>query len=619
MYCQVRSVPSPQDEGWENSLYIADERASSSSSQASDTSPSPSSPAPGLEGHRRSSIQDLHRVSHKRALSSDGLLTVEPLQRIARQHLAQFIDESLVPIGPHLCETKRTFLHYARIIAHRTLDVYPELTSSIERKIAAFVNEAADIEIDDHLPTHQQWAEIAQWPRIHINPRIVAFQNGTWSPPICEIQLLRETVLAMRQEIAAIHHIGIQCHVVTEEAYARVRCAIRANIIWNEFIDRKTEPEIQLMEHEVMANAKRMLFTAMFERRMVRKNILVPTRSPTPGEVEQKRTLAVLRAEWASRKIWWLTIASPIARGSYKIIWKALQIEGTGLPQEAPGPIWVYATFPELQRYTHKVKACLLQFDESQRPLPMAERARLTEKIEHYHKIIQEIQDDIAYEADVAQKLGSMAVWTRVATKRLNPYAIKGLVMQCAFSSLVRIANSQPFPQKIQMSYWMCRIVAYMHSLGLVHLDLKPDNFLGVMSPKGMTIKLADFGSTARLGEKLLCQVSSYPPPEMAPPYKPPFLAHTSMDMWDLGLSVVYVLYGNDTLRRFADDKGFPRAVDQISQQIDAFATNCQEINGILKGMLQRLPESRWLADRTAKALRPVMERWLPNPTSTSR
>ncbi|KAM6991938.1 LOW QUALITY PROTEIN: serine/threonine-protein kinase PDIK1L [Tautogolabrus adspersus] len=40
----------------------------------------------------------------------------------------------------------------------------------------------------------------------------------------------------------------------------------------------------------------------------------------------------------------------------------------------------------------------------------------------------------------------------------------------------------------------LCRAVAFLHSLGITHRDLKPDNVLVCVTPKGPVVKVADFG-----------------------------------------------------------------------------------------------------------------------------
>lgn len=62
-------------------------------------------------------------------------------------------------------------------------------------------------------------------------------------------------------------------------------------------------------------------------------------------------------------------------------------------------------------------------------------------------------------------------------------------------------------------------ILAYCHSLGVVHRDLKPDNFMINFSTEGPELKLIDFGLSATLGAgkvaTLMCGTPGYIAPEV--------------------------------------------------------------------------------------------------------
>uniref|UniRef100_A0A8D2ZNE5 Si:ch211-63o20.7 n=1 Tax=Scophthalmus maximus TaxID=52904 RepID=A0A8D2ZNE5_SCOMX len=46
----------------------------------------------------------------------------------------------------------------------------------------------------------------------------------------------------------------------------------------------------------------------------------------------------------------------------------------------------------------------------------------------------------------------------------------------------------------------LCRAVAFLHGLGITHRDLKPDNVLVCVTPKGPVVKVADFGLSKMRG-----------------------------------------------------------------------------------------------------------------------
>lgn len=59
--------------------------------------------------------------------------------------------------------------------------------------------------------------------------------------------------------------------------------------------------------------------------------------------------------------------------------------------------------------------------------------------------------------------------------------------------------NSQPLPTLLVRlyTYQMCRSLGYLHSLGICHRDIKPQNLL--VDSRSHILKLCDFGSAKRL------------------------------------------------------------------------------------------------------------------------
>jgi len=60
-----------------------------------------------------------------------------------------------------------------------------------------------------------------------------------------------------------------------------------------------------------------------------------------------------------------------------------------------------------------------------------------------------------------------------------------------------RASQCIPFPYIKCYSYQICRAVAYVHSIGICHRDIKPQNLL--LHPGTHTVKLCDFGSAKML------------------------------------------------------------------------------------------------------------------------
>ncbi|KAJ6252697.1 glycogen synthase kinase-3 alpha [Anaeramoeba flamelloides] len=92
-------------------------------------------------------------------------------------------------------------------------------------------------------------------------------------------------------------------------------------------------------------------------------------------------------------------------------------------------------------------------------------------------------------------------------------------------------------------TYQLCRAVAKIHSLGICHRDIKPDNIL--VSPRTSELKLCDFGSAKILktGETNTSYICSrhYRAPELifgATDYD------TSIDLWSIGCILAELLLG---------------------------------------------------------------------------
>merc|ERR1719326_227009 len=93
--------------------------------------------------------------------------------------------------------------------------------------------------------------------------------------------------------------------------------------------------------------------------------------------------------------------------------------------------------------------------------------------------------------------------------------------------------------------------VAYIHSLNLVHCDIKPENIL-IQSYSQVRVKLIDFGSSCFTTDYLnsYVQSRSYRAPEviLGLPYGP------KIDIWSVGCVLAelwtgYVLFQNDSVQ----------------------------------------------------------------------
>lgn len=117
--------------------------------------------------------------------------------------------------------------------------------------------------------------------------------------------------------------------------------------------------------------------------------------------------------------------------------------------------------------------------------------------------------------------------------------------------------------------YQLCRALAYIHSLGICHRDIKPQNLL--IDPESCVLKLCDFGSAKILvrGEPNVSYICSryYRAPELifgATNYT------TAIDIWSMGCVLAELLLGQPL---FPGDSG----VDQLVEIIRVLGTPSRE------------------------------------------
>eukprot|EP01056_Protomagalhaensia_sp_Gyna25_P000633 Protomagalhaensia_sp_Gyna_25__632@NODE_1297_length_1965_cov_52_862928_g1036_i0_p1_GENE_NODE_1297_length_1965_cov_52_862928_g1036_i0NODE_1297_length_1965_cov_52_862928_g1036_i0_p1_ORF_typecomplete_len336_score43_93Pkinase/PF00069_25/7_1e77Pkinase_Tyr/PF07714_17/4e48Kinaselike/PF14531_6/5_6e19Kdo/PF06293_14/2_2e12Kdo/PF06293_14/7e03Pkinase_fungal/PF17667_1/1_6e09APH/PF01636_23/1e05APH/PF01636_23/2_8e03YrbLPhoP_reg/PF10707_9/1_4e06YrbLPhoP_reg/PF10707_9/1_5e03RIO1/PF01163_22/2_4e06WaaY/PF06176_11/7 len=159
------------------------------------------------------------------------------------------------------------------------------------------------------------------------------------------------------------------------------------------------------------------------------------------------------------------------------------------------------------------------------------------------------------------------------------------------FESILR---HRTFPERraAQLCYQMLKALAYVHACGVVHRDIKAENFLFKTTNPDSPLKLIDFGMSARISkEQVLTDVCG------SPHYLSPELIRRKYsfkaDVWALGVLIYLMLFG-----RYPFDGNNTSAIVKVilTKKID---WQCGEIRPseraihFMKSLLQRNPEKR--------------------------
>ncbi|KAF2069372.1 hypothetical protein CYY_009306, partial [Polysphondylium violaceum] len=157
-----------------------------------------------------------------------------------------------------------------------------------------------------------------------------------------------------------------------------------------------------------------------------------------------------------------------------------------------------------------------------------------------------------------------------------NEEVYLNLVLEYVPDTVYRVArhysiSKQPVPMlyvKLYI-YQLCRSINYIHSLGICHRDIKPQNLL--LDTSTSTLKLCDFGSAKVLikGETNVSYICSrhYRAPELifgATNYT------TTIDVWSLGCVLAELLLGQPL---FPGENG----IDQLVEIIKVLGTPTKE------------------------------------------
>lgn len=140
----------------------------------------------------------------------------------------------------------------------------------------------------------------------------------------------------------------------------------------------------------------------------------------------------------------------------------------------------------------------------------------------------------------------------------------------------------------------ICYALKYLHSMNIIHRDIKAENFL-FKNKNTKTIKLIDFGMAKEVGSEYLTEMCG------SPHYISPELIRKrytlSSDIWALGVMVFFMLTGKYPF----EGKNTPKVVDEIlNKDINwtskEFSSLSQEAVDFLKRLLERNEKKRLTA-----------------------
>jgi len=173
----------------------------------------------------------------------------------------------------------------------------------------------------------------------------------------------------------------------------------------------------------------------------------------------------------------------------------------------------------------------------------------------------------------------------------------------CAGSLVQKLSKMPEIGEETisQVAAQMLQGIAHLHSLGIVHRDIKCDNFLCGLDDK---LKLCDFGVSALLPKQGFLKAGHFgTPPYMSPEMVKKSGHDRSTDMWSLGVTLYHLMFGdfpyvpatrNGPAMKEAIRRGVPKP---------KFAARNNTLHGLhdratnfVKALLHRAPSSRLLA-----------------------
>jgi len=151
----------------------------------------------------------------------------------------------------------------------------------------------------------------------------------------------------------------------------------------------------------------------------------------------------------------------------------------------------------------------------------------------------------------------------------------------------------------------VCLGLQYLHSLNIVHLDIKPENII-LENRNSRNIKIIDFGTAKMLIPDQRCQNIAGTPEFMAPEVVNYEEIHTQSDLWSLGVLCFVLLSGHSPFLDDDDDKTMAKVTSgRYTFDLDVFDNVSAYAKDLISRLLRVNPMSRLTANKCLE------HRWL--------
>ena len=153
--------------------------------------------------------------------------------------------------------------------------------------------------------------------------------------------------------------------------------------------------------------------------------------------------------------------------------------------------------------------------------------------------------------------------------------------------------------QRLDLIKQLINLVNHLHSLNVVHRDLKPDN---IMVVEGNKLKLVDFGFGKELDETnktaTLIGTPFYSPPELLT-IIPTAYDGKKVDIWSAGVIIFELLVGYLPYRNKVKDMNQLKEVieKEMYKSDECFMTLNKDIQNLIEGMMEKNADYRYSAE----------------------